>query len=79
MALSRRRNGRCEFSTLSPAHRQAGTIETTPGAMLITDRAALEARVCECYDALRSVRDNRMTPSLEVRLTVSGGGRRLGG
>jgi len=61
------------------ALREADIIETTRGAMMIRDRAALEARVCECYDAARSVRDIRMAPSLESRRTVSGGGLRLSG
>lgn len=60
------------------ALREAGIIETARGAVIITDRAALEARVCECYDSSRSVRDRRQAPSLEDRRSVSGGGCRLG-
>lgn len=61
------------------AFREAGAIETTRGAMVINDRAVLEARVCECYDASRSVRDVRMSASLECRQVAAGGGRRMSG
>lgn len=57
------------------ALRDAAILETTRGALTIKDRAALEARVCECYDAARSVRDIRRAPSPERRLAASGGGR----
>lgn len=59
------------------ALREAGIVETTRGALTITNRDALEARVCECYDVARSVRDVRKAPFLEGRQTVSGGGRRV--
>lgn len=61
------------------AFREAGAIETTRGSVTIMDRAGIEARVCECYDASRSVRDVRMAPSSECRQVASGGERRIGG
>ena len=61
------------------AFREAGAIETTRGALTINDRAVLEARVCECYDASRSVRDLRMTASIDDRQAAAGCGRRIGG
>lgn len=57
------------------ALRAAGIVETTRGALRITDRDALEARACECYHATRSVRDVRKALSLDGRQTVSSGGR----
>ena len=33
---------------------QAGIISTSRGRLRITDRAALEARACECYKAVKS-------------------------
>ncbi len=60
------------------AFREAGAIETTRGSFAINDRAAIEARVCECYDASRSVRDVRMATSMECHQVATGGGRRMG-
>jgi CRP-like cAMP-binding protein len=61
------------------AFREAGAIETTRGSFAINDRAAIEARVCECYDASRSVRDVRMATPMECHQVTTGGGRRMGG
>ena len=61
------------------ALREAGAIETTRGSMTIHDRAVLEARVCECYDASRSVRDIRLAAAIDCRQVAAGGGRRMSG
>lgn len=61
------------------ALREAGAIETTRGSMTINDRAVLEARVCECYDASRSVRDIRLAAAIDCRQVAAGGGRRMSG
>ncbi|WIY70800.1 Crp/Fnr family transcriptional regulator [Aquidulcibacter paucihalophilus] len=59
--------------------REAGAIETTRGSLTVSDRAVLEDRVCECYDASRSVRDIRMAAAHECRQVAAGGGRRMSG
>jgi CRP-like cAMP-binding protein len=61
------------------AFREAGAIETTRGSLKIGDRTAIEARVCECYAASRSVRDRRMAASIEFGQLAAGGGRRTVG
>jgi CRP-like cAMP-binding protein len=61
------------------AFREAGAIETARASLTICNRAVLEARVCECYDSSRSVRDIRMAAAVECRQGASGGERRMSG
>lgn len=50
--------------------RMAGVIEVRRGAVEITNRDGLETRVCECYDADKSVRDARRSIAHEAEAVM---------